>query len=95
MSQRGEEAAAPVNTVFVGRRPLAIYLAKVVTVLADSGEALIVARGRFIVKAVLVAVRAAKATGCDCQVSIGEEALSSDGRVLVPKIEIRLVKKRA
>ena len=84
---------AQVTQVFIGKRPLAVYLAKVVTVLADHNEVLIVARGKFVLKAILVAVRAAKATGCDCRVAIGEEALEADGERVVPKIEIRLAKK--
>jgi len=84
---------AQIAQVSVGRKPSAVYLAKVITVLADCDEVLIVARGRFVLKAISVAVRAAKATGCDCQVAISEEALRTDGERLVPKIEIRLVKK--
>lgn len=61
------EVARPgqANTVFVGRKPTAIYLAKVITLLAESDEVVIVARGRLVLKAISVAVRAAKATNCD------------------------------
>jgi len=92
MAENAMLASAGVSSVFIGRKPAAIYLAKVITLLAEGREVLIVARGRFILKAISVAVKAAKATNCDCQVVIGEEVLSMDGERPVPKIEIRLVK---
>jgi len=92
MAESAMMTSASASSVYVGKKPIAIYLAKVITLLADGKEVLIVARGRFILKAILVAVRAMKATNCDCKVAIGEEILSMDGKRPVPRIEIRLAK---
>ena len=82
------------NVVFIGAKPVAVYLARVVTLLASGSEVRIVARGRFIRKAVTVAVRAIKATGCDYKVILDEEVLSADeGERRVPRIEIILTRK--
>lgn len=79
------------NVVFVGRKPLAIYLARVVTLLATSKAVIVIARGRFISKAVVVAVRAIKATGCRYEVVIDEDVLQSGEQARrVPKMEVRL-----
>jgi len=82
------------SMVFVGRKPMAVYLAKVITLLASNDRVVIVARGQFVLKAIRVGVRAARATGCECHVNIDEEKLESDEReIWVPKIEITLVKR--
>jgi len=80
--------------IFVGRKPSAVYLAKAITLLASGGQVIIVARGRFVLKAIRINVRAAKATGCDCHVAIDEEGLGSDEREdLVPRIEVMSAKR--
>ena len=80
--------------VLVGRKPTAVYLARTIMLLASKGEARIMARGKFIIKAITVAVRAMKASDCDCEVSIDEELIRAGGRdLLVPRIEIALVKR--
>jgi len=87
-------ASGEASIVYVGRKPAAIYLAKVITCLADTHAVKVVARGRFILKAIAVAVRAVKAIGCDCHVAIDEDALPAEGRERgVPRIEITLSRK--
>jgi len=79
--------------VLVGKKPTAVYLARTIMLLASIGVAIIKARGRFIPKAITVAVRALKASSCNCEVGIDEEAIKTDEQeFLVPKIEIKLVK---
>jgi len=81
--------------VYVGRKSIAVYLARVITALAEAQEVLIVARGNFMRKAISVAVRAIKALGCDYHVKIDEEVLTTDERKrFIPKVEIRLIKRR-
>ena len=78
--------------VYVGRKPAAFYLARIITAMANGQNALVIARGNFIRKAVSVAVRAIKATGCRYEVRIDEDALSTDEQKrLIPRIEIRLM----
>ena len=85
-----------VGVVYVGRKPMSVYLARVITALAEAQEALIVARGNFVRKAISVAMKAIRAVGCDYHVRIDEDALTTDEqRRLIPKIEIRLSKKRS
>jgi len=82
--------------IFIGRRHAPFYLAKTVTELSARDVVKLVARGQFIAKAVSVAVRVIKVSGCEYHVVIDEEEVSSDsGTRFVPKIEIELVKKAA
>ena len=90
-----EAGPAKISMVYVGRKPMGVYLARAVMGLAEGHEVRIVARGVFIGKAVTVAMRTIKATGCDYDVDIGEEALSTGEQTrLVPKIEIKLRSRR-
>ena len=85
-----------VSVVYVGRKPMSVYLARVIMALAEAQEVLIVARGSFIRKAISVAMRAIKAVGCDCHVRIDEDLIPTDEQKrLIPKIEIRLFKRRS
>ena len=89
----GQMATGQVGVVYVGRKPVSVYLARVIMALAEAREVVIVARGNFIRKAISVAVRAVKAVGCDYHVRIDEDALTTDEqRRLIPRMEIRLIK---
>jgi len=90
-----QAAAEQVGVVYVGRKSIAVYLARVITALAEAQEVLIIARGNFVRKAVSVAARAIKALGCDYHVRIDEDVLTTDEqRRLIPRVEIRLIKER-
>lgn len=77
----------------MGRKPISIYITRAITILSAFPEVRVIARGRFVAKAISVATRLARATGCRYEVKIDEEEFQSDDQTRrVAKIEIRLLK---